>query len=44
MVKRLEMEGKIERIPIDPNTVREAINIAERDLRAAEMNLEISNE
>jgi hypothetical protein len=38
------MEGKIERIPIDPNTVREAINIAERDLRAAEMNLEISNE
>lgn len=44
MVKRLEMEGKIERIPIDPNTVREAIGIAERDLRAAEMNLEISNE
>ncbi|SCL76173.1 HEPN domain protein [Methanoculleus chikugoensis] len=44
MVKRLEMEGKIERIPIDQSTVREAIDIAERDLHAAEMNLEISNE
>ncbi|MDK2988831.1 MAG: hypothetical protein PWR16_360 [Methanoculleus sp.] len=44
MVKRLEMEGKIERIPIDRRTVREAIDIAERDLRAAEMNLAISNE
>ncbi|WP_250987488.1 hypothetical protein [Methanoculleus oceani] len=38
------MEGKIERIPIDRRTVREAIDIAERDLRAAEMNLAISNE
>lgn len=44
MVKRLEMEGKIERIPIDQSTVREAIGIAERDLHAAEMNLEFSNE
>ncbi len=44
MVKRLEMEGKIEKIPFDPNTVREAIGIAERDLHAAEMNLAISNE
>jgi len=38
------MEGKIERIPIDQSTVREAIGIAERDLHAAEMNLEFSNE
>jgi len=44
VVKRLEMEGKIERIPIDQSTVREAIGIAERDLHAAEMNLEFSNE
>ncbi|WP_292366837.1 MULTISPECIES: hypothetical protein [unclassified Methanoculleus] len=44
MVKRLETEGKIERIPIDRRTVREAIDIAERDLRAAEMDLAISNE
>jgi len=44
MMKRLESEGKIERIPIDRRTVRETIDIAERDLRAAEMNLAISNE
>mgnify|MGYP000879199905 CR=1 FL=1 len=44
MMKRLESEGKIERIPIDRRTVREAIDIAERDLHAAEMNLAISNE
>ena len=41
MVERLETEGKIEGIPIDRRTVREAIDIAERDLRAAEMNLAI---
>jgi len=44
MVKRLEMEGKIERIPIDPGSVKEAIDIAERDLYVAEKNLEINNE
>lgn len=43
-MKRLEAEGKIERIPIDRRTVREAIDIAERDLRTAEMNLAISSE
>ncbi len=43
-MKRLETEGKIERIPIDRRTVREAIDIAERDLRTAEMNLAISSE
>lgn len=44
MVKRLEMEGKIEKISVDPRTVREAIDIAERDLSAAGMNLAVSNE
>ncbi len=44
MVERLETEGKIEGIPIDRRTVREAIDIAERDLRAAGMNLAISDE
>ncbi|MCK9277429.1 MAG: hypothetical protein M0P22_05010 [Methanoculleus sp.] len=44
MVKRLEMEGKIEKIPFDLNTVREAIDIAQRDLYAAEMNLQINDE
>jgi len=38
------MEGKIEKIPFDLNTVREAIDIAQRDLYAAEMNLQINDE
>jgi uncharacterized protein (UPF0332 family) len=44
MVKRLEMERKIEKISIDPRVVKESIQIAERDLDVASKNLEINDE
>ena len=43
-MKRLEAEGKISRISVDPVTVRDAMNLAERDLAVAKEVLTINDD